>query len=330
MKKERLFDIDQAKGFAIFLVVLGHITLSSQPQNVSWYEFIRVAIYKFHMPFFMYLSGYIMYYTLPKFSSILEYWTFTKQKAFRLIIPLIIFGLAIGIGKYTFQNFIKVDGVPQFSLFEFFKIILEPTNSFASSVWYIYVLFLFYLMVPLLIVLFNKREYLIVILGLIIHFIRPTNYFALNSFNEYLLYFSLGMISLKYRARLNYYFDKWRIFLIITFLFSFFLIFQNINASVSKLIISLISIPALTSLVRNKFIMENKSLTLYSKYTFVIYLLNTILIGLCKGIILKFFSWDGYNFILVAPILLLIGLYGPIVIKKYLFVRIFYLDKMTN
>jgi len=330
MKKERLVDIDQAKGFAIFLVVFGHITLSSQPQNVDWYEFIRVAIYKFHMPFFMYLSGYIMYYTLPKFTSTKEYLLFIKQKAFRLLMPLVILGLTIGIGKYAFQNLIKVDGVPAFSALEFLKILIEPTNSFASSVWYIYVLFLFYLIVPIVLVLFNRREYMILILGVLIHFFKPTTYFALNSFNEYLLYFSLGMISIKYREKLNNLFDKYRIPLFILFLVSFSLILFQASGSISKLIISLMSIPALISLIRTKIFIESKYLALFAKYTFVIYLLNTIIIGLSKGIILKVFSWDGYNFLLVAPILLSLGLYGPIFIKKYLFIRSPFINKMTD
>ena len=344
MKRERLIDIDQAKGLAILLVVIGHITLSSQPQNADWYETIRIAIYKFHMPLFMYLSGYTMYYTLPHLNSGGEYFQFVKKKAFRLLPPLVLFGLAIGIGKYTFSGFMTVDGVPQFSYYEFLKIIIEPTISFASSIWYIYVLFLFYLVIPPLISLFRDKIIYILGLGILIHYWMPTHFIAVDSFNEYLLYFSIGMISVKYRGQIVKYFDKYIYGFLFLFLISFSLLYTGMGNYDSKTIISLLSIPAVHSIIRKRAFIENKYLSEYAKYTFVIYLLNTIFIGLAKGIVLKFISWNGLNFIFVAPFLVLIGLYGPILLKKYIFSgeygpslakqyvlpKIKFLDRMTN
>ena len=344
MKRERLIDIDQAKGLAILLVVIGHITLSSSPQNADWYETLRQAIYKFHMPLFMYLSGYTMYYTLPKLNSFNEYMLFVKKKALRLLPPLILFGLAIGIGKYTFSGLMVVDGVPQFSWYEFLKIIINPTQSFASSIWYIYVLFLFYLAIPLFITVFRDRLVYILGLGVLIHFWMPTPLFAINSFNEYLLYLSLGMLSVKYRNEIVTFYDKYCYPLLAIFLISFGLMLTGMGNYHSKTIISLLSIPAIHALIRKKVFINNTYLVEYAKYTFVIYLLNTIFIGLTKGIILKFVSWDGINFFFVAPILVLTGLYGPILLKKYIFSgeygpllarryvlpKIKFLDRMTN
>ena len=330
MARERLKDIDKAKGIAIFLVVLGHITLSGPPRDVEWYELLRIAIYKFHMPFFMYLSGYTMFYVLPKITSLKEYWIFIKKKAFRLLPPLLIFGILIGIGKFVMQSYMKVDGVPPFSYYEFLKIIIEPMASFARSIWYIYVLFLFYLTIPLLLILSKYRLIPLFILGILIHFFRPTHYFAIFSYDEYFLYFVIGMISVKYRLVLSEYLNKFRIVFVILFLMSFSLLFLNIHGSQSKLIISLFSILALHSLMLTHLFDENKQVFLFAKYTFVIYLLNTITIGLTKGLILKYFSWDGYRFFFVAPIILIAGLYGPILIKKYLLNKITYLDKITN
>jgi fucose 4-O-acetylase-like acetyltransferase len=53
----RRLDLDRAKGLAIVLVVLGHVVARDQPPGVEWYEPFRYAIYRFHMPFFLYLSG---------------------------------------------------------------------------------------------------------------------------------------------------------------------------------------------------------------------------------------------------------------------------------
>lgn len=330
MQKKRLIDVDQAKGLAIFLVVLGHITLSSQPQNVDWYEFIRVAIYKFHMPFFMYLSGYVMYYTLPKLNSSAEYFKYIRKKAIRLIPPFLLFGFLIGIGKLALQNIMIVDGAPQFSIYEFLKVIIIPTESFASSVWYIYVLFLYYMMVPLFLKVFKDNEYLLLILGLAIYWFKPTNLFAINFFNEYLIFFVLGVVSVPNREKANLIYDKYVILLFIGFLISFLSMYVNIPWYLSKLIIGIASIPAIHSLIRTKCLINNSAISLFAKYTFIIYLMNTICIGLTKGIILKFISWDGTNFIIVGIILLLSGLYAPIVIKKYFLPKIPVLDRMTN
>lgn len=60
----RLVHIDFLKGFAIFLMVMGHvlswsISDSGCPRTVdSW--FVREVIYSFHMPLFMFMSGYVI------------------------------------------------------------------------------------------------------------------------------------------------------------------------------------------------------------------------------------------------------------------------------
>ena len=60
----RLVHIDFLKGLAIFLMVMGHalswsMTDSGCPRTVdSW--FVREVIYSFHMPLFMFMSGYVI------------------------------------------------------------------------------------------------------------------------------------------------------------------------------------------------------------------------------------------------------------------------------
>ena len=61
--RARLTDLDRAKGLAILLVVFGHLVPQEDPAGVTWYDPIRIAIYLFHMPFFMYLSGYVTFWS---------------------------------------------------------------------------------------------------------------------------------------------------------------------------------------------------------------------------------------------------------------------------
>jgi hypothetical protein len=60
----------------------------------------------------------------------------------------------------------------------------------------------------------------------------------------------------------------------------------------------------------------------------VIYLLNTIFIGLGKGMVLQLMP--PMSFLLLAPILGLAGLLGPILTKRILFRRLPIIDRMTS
>lgn len=63
--------IDYARGFAIFLVVLGHaIQYGSGAEYLSSHQFQKeylfIVIYSFHMPLFAFLSGYLFYLSKEK------------------------------------------------------------------------------------------------------------------------------------------------------------------------------------------------------------------------------------------------------------------------
>ncbi|NDP28338.1 MAG: acyltransferase family protein [Flavobacterium sp.] len=84
--KERLLYIDRLRGFAIFLVVEGHI-ISYNVFN-SNHNVLFQIIYSFHMPFFFFLSGYVANLT-TKIDSVKSYFIYNKNKAISLLIPMI-------------------------------------------------------------------------------------------------------------------------------------------------------------------------------------------------------------------------------------------------
>lgn len=53
---QRLVFLDIAKAICIILVVIGHYHPDNSPE---WYNVIWKFIYSFHMPLFMFASGYI-------------------------------------------------------------------------------------------------------------------------------------------------------------------------------------------------------------------------------------------------------------------------------
>jgi hypothetical protein len=68
----------------------------------------------------------------------------------------------------------------------------------------------------------------------------------------------------------------------------------------------------------------------FAKFSFVIYLFNTLTIGLTKGVLLKIAPWDGVNFLGFFPILLMSGVIGPVLLKKALLDRFPVLGRLTR
>ena len=65
-------------------------------------------------------------------------------------------------------------------------------------------------------------------------------------------------------------------------------------------------------------------------YSFVIYLLNTLVIGVAKGLMLKLLPWDGRNFILYFVVLTAVGIGAPILAYRWLFRRNATLARIMN
>ena len=59
MSNNRLLYIDFLKGIAIFLMVMGHFLYGLHMPNNNGQYIIAQIIYTFHMPLFMFVSGYV-------------------------------------------------------------------------------------------------------------------------------------------------------------------------------------------------------------------------------------------------------------------------------
>ena len=75
---ERIEYIDLIKGVGIILVLLGHLPIN---------ETLHMQIYSFHMPLFMFISGLVAFNR-----SDYGFWSYFKQKFFRLLIPFFVIG----------------------------------------------------------------------------------------------------------------------------------------------------------------------------------------------------------------------------------------------
>lgn len=126
----RLSYIDQLKGFAILMVVMGHFVQYCLCENeTSW---LYKIIYSFHMPLFAFLSG-LMFRALFNFKDIRM--KFIKQSC-KLLLPFISFGV---IYMYTIrcgENLL--------------------TNQFKLGLWYLLFLWQCYLLTHIYNLFFKK------------------------------------------------------------------------------------------------------------------------------------------------------------------------------
>lgn len=126
MKKERDFYFDNLKAVLIFLVVLGHFLLPIHGK--SFLVVIKRLIYVFHMPLFVFVSGYFS-------KKIYRDGQYNFKKIIYLIKAYIIFVVAI-------QLVYAVCGFRSFREINFF--------SQSGAPWYLFAMIVWYLMIPLI------------------------------------------------------------------------------------------------------------------------------------------------------------------------------------
>ncbi len=270
-----------------------------------------------------------MAYTFPGISNSADYFGYVFRRLRRLAPGYILFGTLIYVGKLASSNVMHVDGLPGDVYTEIFNLLLVPSQSAGGSLWFIYVLMEMYIVFPLVLMASPQRSIIILLVGLVIEFVPAPNVFMLDRFCEYFLFFAVGVVVVRsYEKYLNII-DRYGYFIVLIFALSFATV-SFFSPLVSKVIIGMFSLPGLQALMRNGFMAKIPIWDVFGKYTYSIYLMNTILIGLAKGVLLMFVTWDGANFLMIFPVLLLVGVFGPIFVKKFIFNRVSFLDKLTS
>ena len=92
----RLSYIDASRGFAILLVVIGHVVQYIYKPNNFDSNIVFRMIYAFHMPLFFFLSGYV---TRNNWTYI-EFVQTTKKRILQLLIPFIVWGIFMNLVRH--------------------------------------------------------------------------------------------------------------------------------------------------------------------------------------------------------------------------------------
>jgi fucose 4-O-acetylase-like acetyltransferase len=328
----RRLDLDRAKGLGILLVVIGHLVARTAPQGADWYIALKHALYHFHMPFFMYLSGYVVFLTGAARIPPSKWPGFASGRMYRLMLPFVLFGLAILLGKLVAAHFIQVDNLPD-SLAEGLKGLVWNTDSSpAESVWYLIVLFALSVLTPPILWVLRGRAALLLALGLILYVLPVPHVMYLDRVARYMSFFAMGGLASDAGKVWLDLIDRhfaWALVALLAALWLALTVFDTWNPDVALFVCGTLSMPALHGLVRQRYFAASSILLTLGVYTFVIYLLNTPFIGLVKGAMLKVLPWDGANFLLYALVLTLAGTLLPILLKRYLLNRVPALDRMT-
>lgn len=331
--RTRLIAIDKVTAVAITLVVVGHVVSREPPSGNEWYVALKFAIYQFHMPLFMFLSGFIFYYTLDPIRSVQDYLGWCKKKIVRLAPGFLLVGLSILFGKIAASQFMHVDNLQTDVLDGLLRLLITPKESAAGSLWYIYALLFLYMLFPLLLVLLRNRLDLLLVSTFTMHVVHIAvslpGTLMVNAIMEYSFYFALGCLACLNKDALERLLDQYLIWFVLAFAGSFLTI-GIIDDVQSKTVIGVLSIPAMYAIFGLRFHNLSRTLLFISGYTFAIYLLNTIAIGVVKGVMLKFFSWDGTNFLMFFPVLVMAGMLAPIAVYQLVLRRIPFLARIMN
>ena len=149
MQRIVLFDI--AKALCIVLVVVGHYFPENSP---VWYECLNKLIYSFHMPLFMFASGFIYMATKKEGES---YSKFLVKKLKRLMLPYVVVSvIVISIKMLTEKHAFVENPVTAYA---YIKMLYFPEAGY--FLWFIWALWWMFVIAPL----FATKQKRLLLLG---------------------------------------------------------------------------------------------------------------------------------------------------------------------
>ncbi len=130
--------IDYAYFIGVLLVVFGH----SHPLgewSIPWYESVDTFIYRFHMPLFFFIGGFL----LVRSGSIDKegYFVWMKKKLLKFGVPYFVLTLVAYIPKYLLGDTTDTVDLNVFYLIK--NIFLTPRGGVWGHFWFIYVYLVF-------------------------------------------------------------------------------------------------------------------------------------------------------------------------------------------
>lgn len=319
----RSVSIDIAKAICIILVVIGHYNPNAAPE---WYHTLNRFIYTFHMPVFMFASGYIYATTRNRTRGGENGTAFIYKKFKRLMIPYFTTSIIIISIKLLTQNGMLVEN-PVTPL-SYIKMFYLPEAGF--FLWFIWALWLIFLLIAM--IKTKTGRTVLFVISLFITFL-PVEYpeiFCINFTVRMLKYFMLGIFLNDY----PYWMEIGRKIpgiipvCALPALFILGSITQNtILINTLNYILPFVGIYTICVLSRwiKQWNYGTRNLLVISASSYIIYLFHTTFEGFVKSFILKIPTFaDGSNslyFSLGAILIIGTGIFLPIFLHRYILTK---------
>lgn len=183
-KRELLPDV--IRGFAIFLVVLGHCIQEGSGTDFKanamyFYDKGYQFIYSFHMPLFMMISGYFAWDSIEKMRESKEKWKLLAKRSAALLIPIL---------GWTCLDYVRLwleQGRAYYGFWSVGLFVKSFAGSLLTNAWFLWAVFWCFLLVFLMHCYFRDLVVLYII-GFLALFILPDG-LGLGAYKYMLPYF---------------------------------------------------------------------------------------------------------------------------------------------
>lgn len=329
--RKRYYTLDIARAIAIILVAIGHFDVEPMP---SFYRYLHDIIYSFHMPLFMFVSGFLCVATMKHIS----YLEFIKKKFFRLMIPYFVTSVIIILIKLLMSPIQSVDHPVVIA--DFVEILWTPKAGY--FLWFVYALWWMMVLIPIFNT--NKKRVILLIITIPLFFVSSniTSLFCFSQTAHFAIYFSAGCVvydilkKIPVRKLCIALFLAFPILAVLLIMNPFAIITEsNMLTMVFALVIAFSGI-GFTLVVSNA--LENcgrlkikQVLYRISAASYIIYLFHTTFMGFSKAILTKFHFFDSGNLMLHYSLgELIIPLFSGIIMSYWFYKYILNRFKFTK
>lgn len=310
----RIVTIDIAKAIGIILVVVGHyIPDDNAPQ---WYIMLRAFIYSFHMPLFMFASGFIYMATRKD----VGYVAFLRRKFHRLLIPYISTSFIVITLKLLLGNAYVREPV---TLLSYAKIFYRPEAG--HYLWFIWALWWMFVIVPLC--RQRAQRLALLVAGAVLAYVpfSLTEVFCLQEFKEMLVYFMLGVVMAEHRNTIWPYARKWAYVVYILFAGAEVLLLSDYDGGAWEELTPYLGIAAVLcvshTMAKHKGKRVANWLIAVSGSSYIIYLFHTTFLVCARSIVQKVGVESEVWFAVSAACVVAVSVLLPILLHRYVLAR---------
>lgn len=183
--------------FGILLVVLGH-SGEDIPYLSKW-------IYSFHIPLFIFISGYLLDYTSKNGIDKINLFNFINKKIKRLLIPYFVISSLAYVPKYLLGKFALRP--LELTFFSYIHGFLYPWDNPIIFFWFLPTLFFIMIITIYFIRIFKNKIKIILFLSLMISILSKRfiniEILNINGILNYFFFFILGITYKRYEKKID-------------------------------------------------------------------------------------------------------------------------------